>query len=107
MQLREDSTVRDLLKTKKFSSEAEEADWWANNQDSLASEFEEAAAKGTLERGTVARKGNTPTTTIRLDPDDIAKARTHAERKGLRYQTYLKMLIHEALRREELESARK
>ena len=99
--------MRDLLKTKKFSNEAEEADWWANNQDSLASAFEKAAVAGTLERGTVVRKGNTPTTTIRLDPDDIAKARIHAERKGLRYQTYLKMLIHEALRREELKATGK
>jgi len=97
--------VRDLLKTKTFSSEAEEADWWASNQDSLAAEFERSAAEGALGHGTVVRKGNTPTTTIRLDPDDIARARIHAERKGLRYQTYLKMLIHEALHREELEGA--
>ena len=40
----------------------------------------------------------TPTTTIRLDPDDIAKARVQAAERGLRYQTYLKMIIHEALR---------
>ena len=99
--------MRDLLKTNRFSNEQEEAEWWAKNQDSLASEFEKAAAEGTLGRGTVVRKGNTPTTTIRLDPDDIAKARTHAERKGLRYQTYLKMLIHEALRQEELKAAGK
>jgi len=39
----------------------------------------------------------TPTTTIRLDPDDIAKARVQAAERGLRYQTYLKMIIHEAL----------
>jgi predicted DNA binding CopG/RHH family protein len=99
--------VRDLLKTNKFSDEAEEAEWWANKQDSLASEFEKAAAEGALSRGTVVRKGNTPTTTIRLDPDDIAKARVHAEQKGLRYQTYLKMLIHEALRQEELRASGK
>jgi hypothetical protein len=35
--------------------------------------FKRAAAEGKLERGTVARRGNTPTTTIRLDPEDIAK----------------------------------
>jgi predicted DNA binding CopG/RHH family protein len=94
--------VRKELKTTKFSSEADEAQWWESNQDSLAAEFEKAAVEGTLGMGTVARKGSTPTTTIRLDPDDIAKARTHAQRKGLRYQTYLKMLIHEALHQEEL-----
>jgi predicted DNA binding CopG/RHH family protein len=42
---------------------------------------------------------NAPTpTTIRLDPEDIAKARVQAAERGLRYQTYLKMIIHEALR---------
>jgi predicted DNA binding CopG/RHH family protein len=39
-----------------------------------------------------------PSTTIRLDPEDIAKARVQAAERGLRYQTYLKMIIHEALR---------
>jgi predicted DNA binding CopG/RHH family protein len=32
-----------------------------------------------------------------LDPEDILRAREQAERKGLRYQTYLKMLLREAL----------
>ena len=40
----------------------------------------------------------TPTTTIRLDPEDIAKVRVQAAERGTRYQTYLKMIIHEALR---------
>lgn len=90
--------MREELKNLNFRNEAEEAEWWDKNQGALAQEFEEAAAAGTLGRGTVARKGNTPTTTIRLDPNDVAKARTQAEHRGLRYQTYLKMLIHEALR---------
>ncbi|MGB7354708.1 MAG: hypothetical protein WBD06_13460 [Acidobacteriaceae bacterium] len=70
------------------------------NQDALAGEFEKAAAAGMLERGTAARKGST-LTTIRLDPEDIARARAQAARHGLRYQTYLKMLIHQALGRAE------
>jgi len=36
-----------------------------------------------------------------LAPEDISRARSLADRRGLRYQTYLKMLIHEALEREE------
>ncbi|HLI02664.1 MAG TPA: hypothetical protein VKU93_00225 [Terracidiphilus sp.] len=89
--------MKEEMKRQNFKSEAEEARWWEEHQDSLAGEFEQAAAAGTLGRGTAARKGNTPTTTIRLDPSDIAKARAQAERRGLKYQTYLKMLIHEAL----------
>ena len=92
------------LKVPKFKTESDEARWWNQNQDVLAQEFERAASEGKLGRGTAARRGNTPTTTIRLDPEDIAKARFHAEQKGLKYQTYLKMLIHQALRQEELKS---
>lgn len=92
-------------KTKKqiFKSEAEEAQWWDKSQDDLVQAFEKAKTDGTLGCGTVARKGNTPTTTIRLDPEDISRARAQAELKGLRYQTYLKMLIHESLRQAELQ----
>jgi uncharacterized protein (DUF4415 family) len=85
------------LKIPKFQNEADEARWWANHQDQIAGVLEQAAAEGRLGRGTVARKGPTPTTTIRLDPEDILRAREQAERKGLRYQTYLKMLLREAL----------
>ena len=104
------------FKLPKFANEAEEAKWWYENQELIADEFEKAAKEGRLERGGVRRlfaeKGipfpepqkapaPTPTTTIRLDPDDIAKARLQAAERGLRYQTYLKMIIHEALRNAE------
>jgi hypothetical protein len=42
-----------------------------------------------------------PTVSIRIDPEDIQRARSLAAKKGLRYQTYLKMLLHEALEHEE------
>jgi len=84
-----------------FKTEQEEADWWDAHQEEVASEFERAALDGTLARGTIARRGAIPTTTIRLDANDIALARSQAQRRGLRYQTYLKMLIHEALLRDE------
>ena len=89
------------LKTPKFKNEAEEARWWAKHQSDVAGAFASAAAAGRLGRGTVARKGPTPTTTIRLDSEDILRAREQAERRGLRYQTYLKMLLREALLAEE------
>jgi predicted DNA binding CopG/RHH family protein len=83
-----------------FKSEAEEAKWWFDNQDELDKDFAMAAAEGRLGRGTAARIGGIPTTTIRLDPVDIEMARSLAQKKGLKYQTYLKMLLHEALERE-------
>ena len=36
-----------------------------------------------------------------MDPADISRARVQAKKRGLEYQAYLKMLIHEALQREE------
>lgn len=107
------------LKIPKFATEAEEAKWWYDNRDRVSGEFQKAAKEGKLRRGDVrqilARKGirfeepqkppPIPTTTIRLDPEDIAKARLQAAERGLRYQTYLKMIIHEALRK--VEFARK
>ncbi len=83
-----------------FQSEAEEAKWWFDHQDELLEDFEAAAANGTLGHATAVRLGALPTTTIRLDPVDIQMAREQAEKRGLKYQTYLKMLVHESLLRE-------
>jgi hypothetical protein len=51
------------------------------------------------------RSAKYPTTiaawTPRLSTEDVSKVRVLAERKGLPYQTYLEMLIHEALPKEE------
>ncbi len=97
------------LKIPKFATEAEEAKWWYENEELISDEFEKAAKEGRLRTGGARRlfaelgipfkepKPPTPTTTIRLDPEDIAKARVQAEKRGLRYQTYLKMIIHETL----------
>jgi len=109
----ESRTYKSDLQIPSFATEAEEAKWWYENQDLILKEFQKAAKEGRLGRGGVRRllaeKGipfqeppkaaaPTPTTTIRLDPEDIAKARVLAAERGLRYQTYLKMIIHEALR---------
>jgi predicted DNA binding CopG/RHH family protein len=92
------------LKQMTFASEAEEAAWWESHEDELADEFEKAGREGRLGFSTVLKRAALPTTTIRLDPDDIAKARVQAAERGLRYQTYLKMIIHEALRSAELKA---
>ncbi len=89
------------LQIPEFENEDQEAQWWAKNPDRILAQFESAAAEKRLGRGTTARRGTTPTTTIRLDPTDITRAKDQAERKGLKYQTYLKMLIRQALTQEE------
>ena len=94
------------LETPEFRDEAHEAQWWADNQSLLLGEFQQAARDGTLGEGTLAKRTQTPTTTIRLDPTDVALAREQAAERGLRYQTYLKMLLHQALVLEKANSSR-
>jgi predicted DNA binding CopG/RHH family protein len=97
-----------------FKNEAEEAEFWSENQDLIADRFEQARAAGKLGKGTVVRiarerasqAGASPTITIRLPEEDLARARTLAAAKGLRYQTYLKMLLHQALNFEEKRARR-
>jgi predicted DNA binding CopG/RHH family protein len=85
------------LETPEFKNEAEEAAWWDSHPDETLALFEQAAADGTLGRGTLARRAQTAATSIRLDTADIELAKTIAKKRGLRYQTYLKMIIHERL----------
>jgi predicted DNA binding CopG/RHH family protein len=89
----------------RFKNEAEEAEWWFKNPDFILQELQRAKSEGRLGHGSVLRKAAekqaAKSTTIRLDEGDLTLAKLQAEKKGLRYQTYLKMLIHEALRREE------
>ena len=107
----ETKTSKSNLKIPAFATEAEEAKWWYENDNIIFEEFKKAAMAGTLGHGGARRlfaergipfpeekTAPTPTTTIRLDPVDIAQARVQAAERGLRYQTYLKMIIHEALR---------
>ena len=88
------------LKTPEFKSEKEEAEWYDTHQDDLLAQFEQAAKDGTLGRGTLARRAQTAATSIRLDTADIELAKSIAEKRGLRYQTYLKMIIHQHLLQE-------
>ena len=96
-------------KPPRFKSEAHEAAWWAKNQDFIADRLEKAKAAGKLGKGTVARLARqraiqsepSPTITIRLAEGDLARARTLASQRGLRYQTYIKMLLRQALDSEE------
>jgi hypothetical protein len=112
------ASAKSTLIVPHFATEAEEAKWWFENEELVSREFEKATAEGRLKRGGIRRlfaekgipfpepqKSPTPTTTIRLDTDDIAKARVQAAERGLRYQTYLKMIIHEALRQAEQKSS--
>ncbi len=90
----------------KFVNEAEEADWWASRRGREFVKQKSAALreKGSRPKGSpiINRFNRRPSVQIalRLPEGDLAKARDLAARKGIGYQTLLKMLVHEGLRRE-------
>jgi predicted DNA binding CopG/RHH family protein len=92
--------MTNILQTPEFTSEAEEAAWWDSHPHETLAIFEQAAKDGTLGRGTLGRRARTAATSIRLDTADIELAKTIARERGLRYQTYLKMIIHQHLLQE-------
>ena len=85
----------------RFRSEAEDAGWHQRNRRAL----ERATERRILQRSTLtfeqaAARAKTRPVTLRLAATDIDIARALAAQKGIGYQTYVKMLLHEALRRE-------
>jgi hypothetical protein len=89
-----------------FKSESEEADWWASpaGRAYLKQKTAEARTAGVRPGGSglVAslNKKRSVQIAIRLPEADLAKARELAERKGVGYQTLLKIFVREGLIRE-------
>ncbi len=88
-----------------FQDDKKEAAWWERHR----TEVEAGLRSAMRERKTIAlndalaeakRKRDLLPVTIRLPSQDIATARQLAGDKGIGYQTYIKLLLHEALRKE-------
>ena len=83
----------------KFSSEAQEAAWWDAHRSEIEAEIRQRIREkrpvtlGNLLRGA---KPSQPVT-LRIPQEDLETARRLASRKGLGYQTYIKMLLRDAL----------
>jgi predicted DNA binding CopG/RHH family protein len=90
--------------TPKFKNEDEEAKWWASSKGRDFLRRQAAAPGSKNQKGShlVAslNRASSVQIALRLPAPDIAKAREIAGRKGIGYQTLLKMLVHEGLRRE-------
>jgi predicted DNA binding CopG/RHH family protein len=95
-----------VIEMPKFKSESEEADWWASpagrayvKQKSAESQRKKTKATGS---SLVAKVNKKPSLqiAIRLPQADIVQAREIADRKGMGYQTLLKMFVREGLLRE-------
>ncbi|MBI3645975.1 MAG: hypothetical protein HY233_08440 [Acidobacteriales bacterium] len=89
----------------KFATEQDEAKWWVSREGRTFLK-QQAAARNPHRRGgskLVANlaRANSVQIALRLPSLDLAKAREIAGRKGIGYQTLLKMLVHEGLQRAE------
>ena len=95
---------KQLNKLPKFLSADEEATWWASAEGRVLLKQQSAAETLEQQKGSplVANLSRTSSVQIalRLPAPDVAKAREIADRKGIGYQTLLKMLVHEGLQRE-------
>lgn len=95
-----------VLQMPKFRNEGEEADWWASpsGRAYVKQKSTEAQSKGTKPKGSslvaTLNKKSSVQIAIRLSAADLAQAREIAERRGIGYQTFLKMLVHEGIVRE-------
>jgi predicted DNA binding CopG/RHH family protein len=88
-----------------FQSEAEEAAWWDSHRRQVEAEIRRRMKAG--QTTTLAevldkakRKRLLQPVTIRLATDDVAVARRLAAGRGMGYQTYIRTLLSDALRRE-------
>jgi len=73
-----------------FRSEAEEAEWWDRHQDLIADLLLKHGRRGVPTRNV----------SLRLPVTDIERARKLAGKRGAGYQTLIKTLLHEALKKE-------
>jgi predicted DNA binding CopG/RHH family protein len=83
----------------KFSSEAEEAAWWDRHRSEIEAEIRQRMKQKrplTLASLLQGAKPSQPIT-MRIAKEDLKTARRLAARKGVGYQTYIKMLLREAL----------
>lgn len=74
-----------------FRSEAEEAAWWDRHQDLIADLLVKHGHRGAVPTKSIS---------VRLPVTDIERARKLGEKRGVGYQTVIKTLLHEALKRE-------
>lgn len=93
-----------MIELPKFANEREEADWWASREGreflkQASALHGQKATKGSRLVGLLNRTASVQIA-LRLPGSDLEKARELATRKGIGYQTLLKMLVHEGLRRE-------
>ncbi|HWE50417.1 MAG TPA: hypothetical protein VG273_11530 [Bryobacteraceae bacterium] len=96
---------KDEMNIPEFTSEAQEAQWWDEHRGKIESRLLGAMRSGTVQRNAATRLAGearaSRNITIRMPLADLERARQLSARRGLAYQTFIKMLLHEALDSEE------
>ncbi|MBI4906377.1 MAG: hypothetical protein HY820_22285 [Acidobacteria bacterium] len=94
------------LRIPSFRNEREEAAWWDKHREEVEAGLRHAIRSG---KTTSLREVLAPQKPVKLQPvtlrlptEDIATARQLAGMKGLGYQTYIKLILREALKKETL-----
>jgi hypothetical protein len=95
---------KQVTKVPKFKSADEEAAWWASEDGREFLKHHSSGSSLQKGKGSILVAGLSQASSVqialRLPAPDVAKARQIAGRKGIGYQTLLKMLVHEGLQRE-------
>lgn len=96
------------LKMPKFKNESEEADWWYANRKHVERELRKAKpvvdsngnrlSTQQIVEAEIAKQKTKPVS-IRISQGDLDLAKRRADAKGIGYQTYIRMLLHEALQK--------
>ncbi|MEO8660827.1 MAG: hypothetical protein ABI693_20315 [Bryobacteraceae bacterium] len=96
------SKAIEKVRPPKFANESAEAEWWASEEGRAFLKKQPRPSSNQKGSALVAKlsKAGTIQIALRLPGPDLDKAREIAERKGIGYQTLLKMLVHEGLQRE-------
>src|SRR5271169_4503003 len=97
--------MKDGIDIPEFENEAQEVAWWDDHKELIEGNLLNAMREGKAQRGSAQRLVRearlSKNITIRIPLADLERARQLSARKGLAYQTFIKMLLHEALDREE------
>lgn len=92
------------LPVRRFANEADEARWWDDHRGVVEKNLLAAMKSGVASRGgprrVISEQRESKNITIRLALADIERASALVARKGIGYQTYMKILLKEALDRE-------
>lgn len=86
----------------RFANEADEVAFYESHQEDVLDYFEPVTAENDPGLGfEPAARPRTRSITLRMAVPDLDRIKALAARKGLGYQTLLKMALHEWLEREE------